>query len=143
VSTIEEYSGNQFVSVMMGTAGTAGDMVYMTTGSLKTLKSNSNSGTENTSTFVGVLVDSTIAGSLAAVNVKQASLDKITTSHEIEPGDVIYANGAASNNKVGTVVGGTAVGVCCKYSGTTAPRVSAILLPYYITGAVGFAVGTQ
>lgn len=143
MSTKEEYSGDQFVSVMMGTNGTAGDMVYLSTGSLKTLKSNSNAGSENTTAFLGVLVNTTTKGSLASVNVKQASLDKVTTTHTIEPGDILYANGAAATNEVGTAAGGTAVGVCCKHSSSVAPRVSAILLPFYITGASGFAVGTQ
>lgn len=139
MSVIDQYSDTIYPSVMMGTNGSAGDLVYKSTGSGLTLKTNANAGTENTSAFLGVLIDHTVAGSYGAViSEGVVSLAKLLTANKIEVGDKVYADGAASDNKVGTVAGGTAIGVCFAQSGTTDARVSVKLLPYSVTGAGGF-----
>lgn len=118
-------------SVLMGTNGTSGDLMYESTGSGMTLKSNADSGTDNTSAFLGILIDTTSAGSYADIlcgGVVQ--LGKLATTNKIELGDVIYADGAASDNLVGTLKGGTAVGVCMKQSATTDANVSVKLIPF-------------
>lgn len=139
MATIEAYKGDRIPYVMLGTSGTSGDLCYISTGSIKTLKSNANSGTENTSAFAGLLIESTVKGSYGAVLCEGvANLTKLASTNKIEVGDIIYADGAASDNKVGTVVGGTAIGICAKQSSTTDTTVAAKLLPFYITGAGGY-----
>lgn len=139
MAVIETYEGNIYPRVMMGTAGSAGDLTYLSTGSALTLKSNADAGTDNTSAFLGVLIDHTVAGSYGAMMVEGVvQLQKILTANKIEAGDVIYANGAASNNLVGTVAGGTSIGVCVRQSPSTSAYVSVLLQNESKAGAGGF-----
>ena len=139
MSVIDRYTETIYPHVMMGTSGTGGDLVYVSTGSALTLKSNANSGTENTSAFLGVLIDSTVKGSYGAViSEGVVSLEKLLTANVIEIADRVYADGAAADNKVGTVAGGTCIGICAVRSGSTDPRVSVKLLSFSSTGAGGF-----
>lgn len=139
MATIEAYQGDRIPYVMMGTSGTSGDLMYINTGSVLTLKSNANAGTENTSDFAGILIDSTVKGSYGAVLCERVvNLTKLLSTNKIEVGDIIYADGAAADNKVGTVAGGTAIGVCVKQSSTADATVATKLLPFYMTGAGGF-----
>jgi len=136
MATSEQYSGNQYPYVMMGTNGTSGDLVYASTGSGMTYKSAST-GTGVSNAFIGILADSCSTGDYAAVTSEcVAQLAKHTAANKIEVGDVIY--GTKSSNKVGTVAGGTALGVCFKQSSTTDTYVSVRLIPYYVSGATGF-----
>ncbi len=136
MTTIEQYSGKQYPYVLMGTYGTAGDLVYHSTGSGMTYKSAST-GTGVSGAFLGVLADSCATGDYAAViSDGVVQLAKHTAANKIELGDQIY--GTKSSNKVGTVAGGTALGVCFKQSATTDTYVSVMLIPYYISGVGGF-----
>jgi predicted RecA/RadA family phage recombinase len=136
MSTFEQYSGAQFPLILMGTNGTSGDIIYHSTGSGLTYKSAST-GTGVSNKVIGVLVNTTAKGSYGAVAADVVvQMEKHAAANKIEVGDVIY--GTKSSNKVGTVAGGTAFGVCVKQSATTDTYVSVRLLPYYVTGAGGF-----
>ena len=136
LSVIEQYTGNVYPLVLMGTDGTAGDLMYYSTGSGMTYKSAST-GTGVALAFMGVLIDSTAKGSYGAVLAEGVvQLAKHTATNKIEVGDTLY--GTKSSNKVGTLAKGTALGVCVKQSGTADTYVSVKLLPYYISGAGGF-----
>ncbi len=129
MAVIEQYSGDILPQVLFGTAGTAGDMVYISTGSGLTHKSAST-GTGVTLAFAGVLIDNVAAGSYGAVLINGVvQMPKHATANKIEVGDRLY--GTKSSNKVGTVVGGTALGVCVKQSATTDPNVSVKVIPFW------------
>ena len=139
MASIEQYSGSVIPHLLMGTAGTSGDLIYVSTGSGMTHKSNTDSGTDNTEAFLGVLINSTLAGSYGAVACRSVvQLEKLASTNKVECGDIVYADGAASDNKVGTVAGGTAIGVCYKQSPTTATYVSVRLIPSFEMGVSGF-----
>jgi len=139
MSTIEQYDTGIFPDLMMSEAGTAGDLIYLSTGSGARLASNTNAGTENTNAFIGVLIDTTAAGSMGAVATEcVVQLDKDTTTDVIDLGDQVYADGAEASNEVMETQGGTALGVCVKRSGSTDERVSVKLIPFYLMGVGGF-----
>ncbi len=136
MATIEQYGGRQFPYVLMGTYGTSGDLVYHSTGSGMTYKSAST-GTGVSDQFLGILADSCATGDYSAVICDAVvQLEKHAAANKIEVGNVIY--GTKSSNKVGTVAGGTAIGVCFKQSATTDTYVSVKLLPYFVSAATGF-----
>lgn len=136
MATIEQYDGGLFPYVLMGTGGTAGDIIYLSTGSGLTYKSAST-GTGVSGAVIGILVDNTAKGSYGAVNCEGiAQLQKHAATQVIEVGDRIA--GTKSSNKVGTVLKGTAWGICAKQSASTDTYVSVKLLPFYITGAGGY-----
>lgn len=136
MATIEEYDANQFPSVLAGTAGTAGDLAYISTGSMLTYKSAST-GTGVSSAFAGVLVQNATAGSYCSINFgKAVKLEKHAAANVIEMGDMIY--GTKSSNLVGTVAGGTAIGVCLVRSGSTDTYVTVKLIPAFAMGVGGF-----
>ena len=136
MSVIEQYSGNILPHVLMGTAGTAGDLIYHSTGSGMTYKSAAT-GTGVSDQFLGVLIETTAAGSYGAVLCAGVvQLQKHAASQKIEMTDILY--GTKSSNLVGTVAGGTAIGVCVKQSATTDTYVSTLLIPFWISGATGF-----
>ncbi len=132
MSVLEQYVGKQAPYVMMGTSGTSGDLLYLSTGSALTCKSSANYASDNTNAFIGVLVDSTVKGTYGAVLSKGVvQLEKLVSTNKIELGNIVYADGAAKDNKVGTVAAGTAIGVCIKQSATSDTRVSVKLIPFY------------
>jgi predicted RecA/RadA family phage recombinase len=135
VASIEQYSG-KLIEAMMGTNGTAGDLVYLSTGSFLTNKSAST-GTSITTTFTGVLVDTAAKGSMAvALCDGVVQLEKHTSTNKIEAGNAIY--GTKSSNKVGTLAGGTAIGFAVKQSATDDTYVSVRIQPFWVSGAGGF-----
>jgi predicted RecA/RadA family phage recombinase len=132
---IESYD-KPFQYCLAGTGGTAGDLMYLSTGSVLTYKSAST-GTGVSNAFLGVLVnDVAAAGYCAIEGDKVVQLEKHTTTNKIEMGDVIY--GTKSSNLVGTLAGGTALGICAKQSSTADKYVQVKLTPYYKLGAGGF-----
>lgn len=135
MASIEQYSG-KLIEAMMGTNGTAGDLVYLSTGSLLTYKSAST-GTSVSNAFAGVLVDTAVKGSMAvALCEGVVQLEKHTSSNGIEAGDRVY--GTKSSNKVGTLAGGTCLGIAAKQSATTDTYVSVRIQPFFVSGAGGF-----
>jgi predicted RecA/RadA family phage recombinase len=129
MSVIEQYSGNQFPQMLAGTIGSAGDIVYVSTGSLLTHKTAAN-GTGVTNKFLGIAVNDFVAGSyVAVVSEGVVELTKHVSTNKIEVGDRIY--GTKSSNKVGTLAGGTCLGICVKQSSTSDTYVSVKLLPFY------------
>ena len=129
MSIIEQYSGDVLPSVMMGTDGTSGDLMYKSTGSAMTYKSAST-GTGVSLSFMGILIDSAVTGSYGAILTNGVvQLEKHAAANPIEVGDTIF--GTKSSNKVGTVAGGTALGVCAKQSATTDKYVSVMLRPFW------------
>lgn len=138
MASTEQYTGRQFPYVMLSSAGTAGDLMYLDTGSAAPLKS-ATTGTDNTSAFLGVLVGDTVAGSYGGIITEGViDLEKLASTNKIEAGNIIYADGAAADNLVGTVAGGTAIGICVKQSASTDTYVRTKILPFYVTGAGGF-----
>jgi len=136
MSTIEQYTGKVLPHVLMASAGTAGDLIYLDTGSGKPYD-GASTGTGVSNAFVGVLASTTAAGSYGAVVADTVvQLEKHASTNKIEAGDMIY--GTKSSNKVGTVAGGTALGVCVKQSSTADTYVSVRLLPFYMMGVGGF-----
>ena len=135
MASIFRYSGDVWQGII-GTVGSAGDMCYVSTGSLLTYRCNA-SGTAATNAFVGVLEDSATAGETVAVRTKGVfSLPKHATANKIELGDIIY--GTASANTVGTAAVGTALGVCAKQSATTDANVDVFIINKFVSGAGGF-----
>ena len=136
MTTISKGWSNKPISyVLMGTNGTAGDILYISSGSAMTYKSLAT-GTDASSAFIGVLEETTATGSYAAVQSGGVvQLEKHAVTNKIEINNSIY--GTKSSNKVGTVAGGTAIGVCVKQSATTDTYVDVELLPCWITGAGG------
>jgi predicted RecA/RadA family phage recombinase len=111
--------------------------MYYTSGSAFPWKGAAKGTGSASAKFLGVLVDTTVKGSYGAVLAEGVvQLPKATTTSKIEVGELIY--GGETTNNVGTLVGGTALGVCFKQSATTDSYVSVKLLPFYITGAGGF-----
>ena len=123
--------------VMLGRAGTAGDLMYDDAGSAMTLKGSSGKGTGLTDQFLGVLLDTTAAGSYGAIqSYGVVKLAKHASTELVEVNDIIY--GTHNANTVGTLAGGTAIGICVKQSATDQTYVEVELLPNWITGAGGF-----
>jgi predicted RecA/RadA family phage recombinase len=124
----------------MGTNGTAGDMLAHVTGSLIPLKSQGTGATSDYSNlFVGILFDTTANGSQGVCLMEGVfNLPKTTATDKIEAGNILYANGAALTNKVGTAAAGTAVGVCVKQSGSDNPNVSCKIAIADLMAARGF-----
>ena len=138
MASIEQYSGEQIPHILMSEAGTGGDLIYVSTGSGARMAS-STTGTDNSSAFLGVLINNTAAGSYGAVdNQNVVKLEKLASTNKIEIGDIIYADGAAADNKVGTVAGGTAIGVCMDQSSITDTYVSVRIIPSFAMGVSGF-----
>lgn len=136
MASIEQYSGKVIPRVLMGTSGTAGDLMYVSTGSGLTYKSAAT-GTGVSNAFVGVLIDSAVKGSYGAVAADPVvQLEKHAAANKIEMNDLIY--GTKSSNKVGTVAGGTALGVCVKQSATTDTYVSVKIVNCMAMGVGGF-----
>lgn len=136
MATIESYDKKVLPQVMSGSGGTAGDLAYLSTGSVLPYKSSS-SGTGNALSFVGIYIDSVDNGSNAAVlSDGCVNLLKHAATQKIEVGNKIY--GTKSTNRVGTLAKGTALGVCFKQSDTTDSYVVTKLLSFDICGAGGF-----
>ena len=135
MASIEQYSGDILPHVMLSTAGTAGDLMIKSTGSAATYKSGD--GTANSKSFIGVLVNNTAAGSYGAVKCNGVvQLQKHAATQVIEIGDRIA--GTKSSNLVGTILKGTAIGICAVQSGSTDTYVSVRLLPFFEAGVNGF-----
>ena len=138
MASIEQYSGLVLPSVLMTEAGTAGDLIYVSTGSGARMAS-STTGSDNSSAFIGVLINDVAAGSTAAVACNGVvQLQKLVSTNKIEFGDIVFADGAEATNYVGTVAGGTAIGICFEQSATTETYVSVRLLPFFEAGVTGF-----
>ena len=137
MASIEQYSGNVIPHVLMGTSGTAGDLMYVSTGSGMTYKSHTT-GTAISNAFIGVLIDSTVKGSYGAVLCSGVvQLEKHAAANKIEMNDMIA--GTTASNKVGTILKGTNIGVCVKQSATTDTYVSVKLIPCFDMGVGGFS----
>lgn len=136
MASIEQYSGNVIPHLLMGTAGTAGDLIYVSTGSGMTWKSSS-AGTGVANAFIGVLINNTAAGSYGAVLCNGVTqLQKHASTDVIEVGDMIA--GTKSANTVGTLLKGTNIGVCVKRSSSDDTYVSVKLIPFFDQGDRGF-----
>ncbi len=141
MATTEAYSGQRIEHLMMGTNGTAGDVIYLSTGSGMTYKSSTATGTDATATaaFIGILEDSCSTGDYVSVLCEGVvQLDKTTTADVIEASDRVYLRNDAVAQTVGTLAGGTAIGIAAKRSGSTDTYVSTLLIPFYVSGAPGF-----
>lgn len=128
-----QYDDGVFPLVMMGTNGTAGDPIYISTGSGLTVKSAAG-GTNLCGSFIGLLVENTAKGSYGAVAYKGIfQMPKSATANVIELGDLIHIGTRSTTaNLVGTVVVGTHIGICAKRSGSTDANVSVALIPAFI-----------
>ena len=130
MTTKFQYSGDQFPYVLMGTPGTAGDPVYLSTGSGLTFKSQAG-GTGNSTAFIGILAENTAAGSYGAVTCAGIfQLPKTSTSNKIEIGDLVHIGSASTTESlVGTEAIGTHVGYCAVQSSTSDAFVSVHIKP--------------
>ena len=136
MASIEQYSGKVIPHLLMGTSGTSGDLMYVSTGSGMTYKSSST-GTAVASAFLGILIDSAAKGSYGAVLCDGVvQLEKHSATQVIEVGNLIA--GTKSSNKVGTLLKGTNLGVCVKQSPSTATYVSIKLIPFFQMGVSGY-----
>lgn len=128
MSVREQYSGDQFPQVLAGTTGSASVLLYKSTGSA--LMYSVGAGTANSKDFIGIAVDNFIKGSYVAVQCEGVvQLTKHASSNKIELGDRIY--GSKTTENVGTLAGGTCIGVCAKQSSTSDSYVAVKLLPFY------------
>lgn len=136
MATIERYSGDQFPHVLMGTGGTAGDLIYLSTGTGLTVKSNA-AGTGVVTTFAGVLENTTTAGSYGAVSFASAfQLPKYPTSTAVEVGQLVYV-ATQNTNEIGTLDTGTAIGVCVNRSAAADSYITMKPIPFFDARANG------
>ena len=135
MATIEQYSGGQFPYVLMGTPGTSGDLMYISTGTGMTVKSNA-AGTAMAATFIGILENTTGTGEYAAVTFNKVAQLPNWKDDVIEVGDMIYIGTQASNN-VGTADTGTAIGVCVVRAAAADDYVSVLPIPFFQARANG------
>lgn len=135
MAMIDSYD-KPFQYCLSGTNGTSGDLMYLSTGSVLTYKSHAT-GTGITNAFLGVLVNDVKTGSYCAIeSEKVVKLQKHAATQKIEMGNIIY--GTTASNLVGTLAGGTSLGICAKQSSSADTYVSVKLTPFYNLGAGGF-----
>lgn len=129
----DQYPSGVFPQVLMGTAGTAGDPVYSSTGSALTVKSAAGGTHLCGAEFLGLLVETTAKGSYGAVKYDGiVQMPKSATADVIELNDLIHiGTSSTTQSLVGTVVCGTHIGICAKRSGSTDPNVSVLLKPAF------------
>ena len=135
MATIEQYSWGQLPYVLMGTPGTSGDLMYISTGTGMTVKSNAD-GTGCATTFVGVLENTTGTGEYAAVTFGKIVQLGNYGSDTVEIGDALYI-GTAGDNGVGTADTGTAIGICAVRAASTDDYVSMLPIPFFESRAAG------
>lgn len=130
MTTKFQYSGDQFPYVLMGTYGTAGDPVYVSTGSGLTFKSQAG-GTGNSTSFIGLLAENCATGDYVAVECAGVfQMPKTASANKIEIGDLIHIGTASSTESlVGTEAIGTHIGYCAVQSSTDSANVSVFIKP--------------
>lgn len=133
MATSQAYQGGQLPYVLVGTNATAGDLMYLSTGTALSVKTHAN-GTGAANAFCGILEANTAAGAYGAINYSGVfKLGNLDTS-KCEVGDLLYI-GTASNS-VGTEDHGTAIAMCVRQSAST-EDITAILIPFWEARANG------
>jgi predicted RecA/RadA family phage recombinase len=129
MATREQYSGDQLPYVLLGTGGTAGDMMYMSTGTALTVKSHA-SGTGLAPTFCGILESNTAAGAYGAIGFGAVYQLPNFKDDVIECGALVYI-ATSGVNGVGTLDTGTAIGLAVKRCAAADNDVSVKLIPFW------------
>ena len=135
MATNEQYSWGQFPYVLMGTPGTSGDLMYISTGTGLTVKSAAD-GTGCATTFIGVLENTTGTGQYAAVTFGKVVQMGNYGSDVVEIGNTLYI-GTAGDNGVGTTDFGTAIGICVVRAAATDEYISVLPIPFFESRAAG------
>ena len=135
MATREQYSGDQLPYVLLGTAGTAGDLMYLSTGTALTVKSHA-AGTGQAATFCGVLESNAAAGGYAPIGFGGIYQLANFKDDVIEVGNTIYI-ATENSNAVGTLDTGTAIGICAKRCAAADNDVSVKLIPFWESRAAG------
>ncbi len=133
--TIEQYSGDQIPYVLLGTAGTAGDLMYLSTGTAMTVKSHA-AGTGQAAAFCGILESTTAAGAYGAIGFGAVYQLPNFKDDKIEVGNTIYI-ATENSNGVGPLDTGTAIGMCVKPCAAADDNVSVKLIPFWESRAAG------
>ena len=122
-------------NVLLGTAGTAGDLMYLSTGTALTVKSNA-AGTGVVTTFCGILEETTAAGSYGAIGFMPIYQLGNYGSDNVEVGQMVYV-ATSGDNGVGTLDTGTAIGMCAKRASSSDSNISVKLIPFWESRAAG------
>ena len=135
MATIEQYSWGQLPYVLMGTPGTSGDLIYLSTGTGLTVKSHA-AGTAQAAAFAGILENTTGTGQYGAVTYGKVVQLPNFASDVVELGAMVYI-GTSAVNDVGTLDTGTAIGVCAKRAAAADAYVSVLPIPFWEARANG------
>jgi predicted RecA/RadA family phage recombinase len=130
MTTIEQYSGDEFPYVLVGSgSGSAGDLMFSSAGTFFAVKTQA-AGTGCANTFSGVLEANTPAGSYASVGFMKVYQLPNAQSDKVLAGQLVYIATSESNG-VGTLDTGTAIGVCVKSAAATDSYISVKPIPWF------------